>query len=212
MVPKNKLAKLALLAFLAIADAVPAKPPVKEAGTDCFPLVDGSTYRYKGTFNAKVFDKNLVLKTQVNDKVTGCYFVDLEEKDKEGTITGSNCFGLGIYFFEGATLYTVEAFWVREAKVFAPAKKQKLLTFPLKKGDKSEVKAGTETLTLEVLGDESVTVPAGKFDCIKVSVKEIWPMKQYQGYVWLHPGIGIVRRQFSTGRIEELVSYNIPKK
>ena len=56
-------------------------------------------------------------------------------------------------------------------------------------------------------------VPAGTFkDCAKIRIDVHWPKKakRYEEFVWLAPDVGVVRRQRSTGRTENLVSYTLP--
>jgi hypothetical protein len=208
------LAGLALAFVLVPTISAKPDPAPQEWGMAYFPLVSGAEYNYKGTFEGKVYPKPVAVRTHDLGAVKGYYFVDFDEKGETSQIVGTNCFGLGSYRYADGKLLTDKAFWTRDLEKIDPKGAQTLLAFPLKAGAKTIVKDGDKVLSLTVVGPETVKVPAGTFeDCVKVTVEELWPKRgvRYEGAVWLARDVGIVKRQYATGRIDELVSYKIPK-
>ncbi len=70
---------------------------------------------------------------------------------------------------------------------------------------------------MKVISFESVIVPAGRFErCAKIEVKTTFTSSdenqktENTDYAWLAENIGLVKLKRSTGRIDELLSYNIP--
>jgi len=198
-----------LLAAVCLAVAGSAPLP-ENAGADYFPLRDGAEYRYKGTFEGRHYDNRLVVKAFANDDVKGFYFQQIDDKGP-GSVLAGNSFGLGAFSVEERGLSTLPASFVDKIDGLKAADRQLLLAYPLKTGAMTAVTSGKLNLQVTVVGPEAVEVPAGKFECVKLSVEEVWPDKRYQGYVWLARGVGVVKRQYATGRIDELVEHKAPK-
>jgi hypothetical protein len=75
---------------------------------------------------------------------------------------------------------------------------QRLLRFPVKAPDAwaSEIKIGDleGKLTCRVIGRETLTVPAGKFDTVRVDMEMAWVgAEKWQVTTWFAPGTGVVK-------------------
>jgi hypothetical protein len=74
---------------------------------------------------------------------------------------------------------------------------------------------GTVQGNTQVIGFETITAPAGTFNCLKVVIAEDWSMFGIPVYAfsytwWLAKGVGIVKSIDETGESMELISYSIP--
>jgi hypothetical protein len=215
MLRRSPLLAAVVLACCLVSQS-PARPDPapQEWGTDYFPLVSGAEYNYKGVFEGKVYPKPVAVRTHQMGKTTGFYFVDFNEKGEASPIIGPNGFGLGHYRYEDGKLLSDRAFREQDLKTIDPKETQTLLSFPLRRGDRTMVRDGDKVLTLTVVGVEAVQVPAGNFDdCVKIEIEESWPKEgtKRKATVWLAKGVGVVKRQYAAGRVDELVSYKIPK-
>ncbi len=75
-------------------------------------------------------------------------------------------------------------------------------------------KNDSQIKTVKIVSIEEVEVQVGKFqDCIKISVKTVWKdgEKSSSQDIWLKKEVGMIKWNRTTGRIEELVKYNIPE-
>ncbi len=187
---------------------------------DYFPLVDNSSYTYRGHFRDKIYDMVLIVKEVSNRKLNGFYFVEKDRFEKLSSHASiyANMFGLGLYSKENNKLYTTRCDFVRELDSISPSEKQTMLTFPLKKGDKKVLHAckfvnySLLRIQLTVVDFQTVDVPIGTFEnCAKIKIEEIWPWTKHVGYAWLAENIGLVKWIRTTGRVDELVSFVIPK-
>jgi hypothetical protein len=84
----------------------------------------------------------------------------------------------------------------------------RVVALPFTAKASAELPADMFSATYTVVAKEKVTVPAGKYDAWKVTVKD---KLNPEGAAWLAPGAGIVKVQIPTGRIDELVSLEPPK-
>jgi hypothetical protein len=91
------------------------------------------------------------------------------------------------------------------------------LQFPLTKGSKWEwnglfvlpVSDKKSSMKLEIQNDvEEVTVPAGKFKCIKVHINKVTGDETDDETDWYAPGVGLVKLK-SNKYLKELKSYNV---
>jgi hypothetical protein len=72
-----------------------------------------------------------------------------------------------------------------------------------------------EETTFTALGVETIKVPAGTFDAVKVKVENI-SQKNTTTFLWFAKGVGLVKRYDGYGNntwySEELKSYSFPKQ
>lgn len=189
-----------------------AEPKAEKFLADYFPLIEATEYVYLGAFKDKTDEKTMVIRSDGQGDSRIYYFISLEQEKSDNALIIAGSFGLGAYCIEDGSLQTLAASWRSTVKDVDRKDKQKLLPAVLAVGAKAQVMSGDKSLKLTVLEPESVKVPAGEFqECAKISVEEVWPDNNYKGYVWLAKGIGVVKRQYATGRIEELKSYQLPK-
>ncbi|MDG2343091.1 MAG: hypothetical protein P8L23_00755 [Flavobacteriales bacterium] len=177
-----------------------------------FPLVENSTYYYRGFFNGKEsVDGIKVRKTVLSGNCTGYYFEDLD--GNSNSIIKSNMFGLGIYLRGIDGLYTVEAFWKNDIGKVHCIQKQKILPNSINLETKIEYlgKQSNPKYLLTVEGLENIEVPAGKFkDCLKIRILTKWDSnEEYVEYVWLSRDVGLVKWRRGTGKVEELLNFNL---
>ena len=77
--------------------------------------------------------------------------------------------------------------------------------------------AGNRCADVTAAGCEKVNVPAGKFGrALKINIVDTWPKddsfpggSQYKSTAWFVKGLGLVKWIRTTGRIDELVSYEV---
>ncbi len=174
-----------------------------------FPLVEGSRYTYKGSFEESVYTNDLVCKTQQTESgQTYFYFEDLVNG---ATIIGSNMFGLGSYQLRTEGIVTAETFWGRDLEELDQLSSQLLLPKKFKIQDPPvlEIDAGSAQKTVNFLRLEDISVPAGEYkNCLKVHIRTVWDSGTvYNEYIWLAKGVGMVKWQRATGRIDELTYF-----
>lgn len=80
------------------------------------------------------------------------------------------------------------------------------IAFPIKKRGVGKVK-GLFLTTYTVLSRETIVVKAGKFNAWKVGITS---KPNPAGAVWIAPGVGIVKIQLPSGRVDELVAISSP--
>lgn len=81
------------------------------------------------------------------------------------------------------------------------------ITFPIKKGGIGKVK-GIFLTTYTVLAREKTKVKAGTFNAWKIGITS---KPNPAGAVWIAPGVGIVKIQLPSGRVDELVEIKPPR-
>jgi hypothetical protein len=81
------------------------------------------------------------------------------------------------------------------------------IAFPIKKGGVGKVRGLFET-TYTVLKREKIKVKAGSFHAWKIGITS---KPNPPGAVWLAPGVGIVKIQLPSGRVDELVEIKPPR-
>ena len=189
------------------------QPPPQEYES-YFPLIENSKYTYKGRFRGRGDEKSIIIvKRFIKNGVEYFYFVQEKDLGDAPAIIGSAMFGAGVYLKESNNLYTIECFWKWDLEKVTPSAKQIMLAFPLVKGDKKTTSYGKERkVSFTFLGFEDVDIPAGQFDkCAKIMIEDKWPGKKYTGYAWLAKNIGLIKWIRSTGKVEELVSFVLPR-
>lgn len=84
----------------------------------------------------------------------------------------------------------------------------RVIALPFAEKASAELPAGMFSSSYTVTRKESVTVPAGKYDAWRISVKD---KMNPEGAAWIAPGAGVVKIQLPTGRIDELVTIVVAK-
>jgi thiol-disulfide isomerase/thioredoxin len=194
---------------------------IERKNDNYFPLVDYSLYTYEGKYKDKTYKDTIILKTFSNESLRGYYFVkkqDFVKKNYGRASIDTNMFGLGFYYKEGDKLYTTKCKNVKELNSLSKFDREVMLIFPLKKGKKNIIhdmkilKYSLLKMEITVIDFETVNVLAGKFDnCAKIKIETRLPFTKETAYVWLAKNIGLVKWERTTKRIDELVSWKIPK-
>jgi len=203
------LAVSVLMIVVAGAATGSAAAPLAPAPGDAsyFPLVEGTEYTYRGTFMGKTYTDRVGVRKLTKGDATGFYFVKFDDAGKPTLVLTGNMIGHGLLFTSDTGLATVDVLFTADVDSKFGGTRQSMFSFPLTKGGKHVVKAGKGTWTYTVVGTEDVTVPLGAFkDCMKIKINEDWETAHYEGYAWLAKGVGVVKWQRSTGRVDELVS------
>lgn len=182
------------------------------AGDTHIPLVAGSEYHYEGVFKEKTYTDRVVVKSKKLGNATWFYF-SKEEGGQESPLLIGNFPWSGAVRKQGQQILGYDASLVKWLDQFKAGKEQVFLKLPLKKGDRTEaaVIGGQRKETFKVLDFEDVTVPAGTFkNCAKIQAiaqKTADPPATF----WLAPGVGLVKWQRFSGRVDVLTKYSIPK-
>lgn len=186
--------------------AEPARRVELPAGDGAyFPLIAGATYDYDTVYTGVHEHVRRIVRSTSTPVGAMFYFVDQGAEDENPSI-GPNAFGLGVYRLTSEGIETADVYFLEEAAKISGA--QLLVAFPLQQGAMTTTTG--KKLETTVAGPETITVPAGTFDCMRFDQREIWPSATYAGGVWLARGIGTVKRVFVTGRTESLTAYRFP--
>lgn len=192
------------------------------------PLVPGSHYVYSwredwghGTQNIRTFYIKEIDGICFIDETSFLRIASGEQRWDEWVYANINI-GLGAYRRKGPRIFTFCIGMNCDPNLKNKEdmlKEQELLRLNLKIGDVFELHKDTiYTDLLKVIGFESISVPAGRFDnCVKLEILRtfispfIKKQRTNKSYVWLAENVGLVRWERPTGRIDELVSFQIPK-
>lgn len=174
---------------------------VEDADESWFPLVEDARWTYDGHFEGTVYRNTLGLRKLRVDERTVLAFYDLGERI-EGQLLMGNMFGDELFRRDGDVLYVADE--------HRPEEEHVLLRFPLRAGDTTEYRVGSRLTRTTVEGEDQVTVPAGTFDTLRLSVVVIYDSGDESRHtVWLARGVGLVKWKRATGRLDELVHYAI---
>ena len=174
------------------------------------PLIENSSYYYRGFYNGKEYVKGLKVKKLVlNGNCTAYYFNDIDGT----TLIAGNMFGLGLFLKDYDGLYGIEANSSYFISDIDCSQQQKILHNYINFFEEIEYKGfnGDAKYLIEVEGFEDIEVPAGKFqECLKIRIKTKWDSgKEYVEYVWLAKGVGLVKWKKATGRLDELLYFKL---
>ena len=177
---------------------------------DYFPLGAGMKYTYLGAFKANTYKETVITREFHHKGLKVIYFIQESKIGKPYSSINANMIGLGAYSSGAEGIYTYQCIYTDELDKLSDRDAHLLFHKILKQGDSLRVTAykGKMTLALNVIGLESVSVPAGTFaDAVKIQLQEIWPDKTYKGYAWFAKGVGLVKWIRSTGRVDVLTSF-----
>ncbi|MBI2900373.1 MAG: hypothetical protein HYY17_09315 [Planctomycetes bacterium] len=175
------LAALALCATLCSAAA---------AQEEYFPLQEGHSWTYTGTFNGR--DLKIVQKVTKKEKVgdVECFvLMTTPSSNKEGEHVVVTKTGVWRHRYRGEDLVPPVEF----------------LRFPVKAGHKWDTKytsklGGGETEvkgSFEVVAEEDLEVPAGRFKAFKVAVDMKIGDQSSKSAIWFAKDVGIVQQSFT---------------
>jgi hypothetical protein len=201
----------AWVAFSILLAAAPAARGAA-AGDEYVPLVAGSEYHYEGVFKEKTYTDRIVVKSKKLGDATWFYFSS-EDKGQESPLVIGNFPWPGAVRKQGQQILGFDAALVKWLERFQAGKEQVFLKLPLKKGDRTEIAVigGQRKQTVTVLDFEDVTVPAGTFkNCAKIQAIARESEDPPETF-WLAPGVGLVKWQKFSGRVDVLTKYSIPK-
>jgi len=206
----NRLIRIILMMFVILF----SNCGKRVSSSEFFPLVEGSKYVYRGTTtDGKVLIYTIIVKAFIlPDDSKVFYFIDI--LDQGNSIIGSNMFGLGSYFFDNSRLWTIESFWTEELQKINISKKQLLLDSLLIPTSSSLITTESKSIKILLEKFEYVSVPAGNFKhCAKLKITTKYHSgKEYISYVWLARGVGLIKWQKGTGKVDELISYHLQKE
>lgn len=181
-----------------------------------FPLIKDSKYVYNYSFSGKRGTSSMIIKSSMLGRTPVYYSVEDYEANDANPIIGCNLPGLGLYYIKNNNLMTIECFWKEELKDIDIKGSQLMITFPHSTGDVATVlsERGERKTSFTIIGTEKVTVPAGTFTCIKIKkeAKRDEESTPEVGFIWLAKGVGVVKWQNATGRVDKLVSYSLGSK
>ena len=192
--------------------STPAAVPLSES---FLPLVDGARYDYNAKFKGRKINTTVLLKQLPGTKDL-FYFVDEEDKDKQNPLISSSNIGEGVYSVRADGIYTGVATFFEHTSKVQKNSMQLLLATPPKVHAKTTVMIDPrQNWTREhvVTAIETVKVPAGTFNgCVHLSItsKADDDDGAETSQAWLAPGVGLVRWERASGRVDELASFEIP--
>jgi hypothetical protein len=188
-------------------------PKAKEPWADSYlPLVAGSSYAYNTTVRGAQSSTTLVVKAGGGKTA---YFMEGEGQ----ALIGSS-------FFRGVAEERPDGIYAvaidNDAAIANPPPLMKIISLPPKAGEslplqspELDARAAAYAHTkrtiddkITVVGPASVTVAAGTFDALQIETKN---HDNEVGKVWLVKGIGVVKWERSSGRIDELARFKIGK-
>lgn len=203
-------------------------PPLTSSGDKCgnayYPIVDGAIWTYQITVQedapitathsmAVVDDGSFTLTVQGND---GLFTMDGTCGD-DGVILMNVPGVSATYSGEdgGSTLSTTNVDGVTVPDDIQVGDDwSQTISVVGSSGSEVTLSATIETI-YKALGYETVTVPAGTFNALKVEQNGSMtmgetPAFEAQGFIWYVEGVGVVKSELDGTYISELVSYNIP--
>jgi hypothetical protein len=187
---------------------------------DYVPLEAGARQTYVAFFQKRdaVFPTkevySIVTKSVKKDGRDVFYFIEETKQQSTVQMLDVNMVGLGAYSRGIDGIYTYDCTWKQDLEKIPPKKPKLFLRSALTVGETIKVMNDGRTNAYEytVLGFEDVRVPAGVFSrALKLGIKMIYADGHFeQSFAWFSVGTGLIKRIRSTGRTEELVSYEKP--
>ncbi len=162
-----------------------------------FPLVAGSLWVYDGAFAGR--SHRLTLELQRRLLAGKAYFAFVDPGAKAASLLTGNMFGGDLFRREGPRIVVADELAGRP---------RTLVELPIEAGQAAAHVGPGYTMRTLVRGPEPVQVPAGRFEAIRIdTVTELPDGRVLEGALWLAPGVGLVKWQRETGRVDVLVTY-----
>ena len=196
---------------------VVAPPPVegpKAAWAEYYlPLVVGSEYVYASQYQGNA--TTTTLKVKAGGGKTAFY-----------TDGGPGKALVGSSFFKGVAEVRPDGIYAApaddEAAAANPPPLQKIVSTPLNAGEELSLQspeldartaklAGTKRMVdikIKAVGIGKITVRAGTYDALELRIKD---GNGEESKVWLAKGVGVLKWERASGRVEELDRFKIPK-
>ncbi len=204
---KRSIQVVGLMLFLA---AVGWSSPEDDA---YFPLNEGFSWVYKTHHKTKkdTFDMNVVVEGRWKDD--GQSGMILTQKDKRFRMRQFLIQNEKGIFVHRLVIYK----GLKITNEFSPA--VPFVIYPLKPGTKVHWEGNVKNIAMnkrivfdgEVVGEEEIDVPAGRFKCVKLHYKEKRGDENIEETAWYAEGVGQVK--YDGGEyVKELASYEAPKK
>ncbi len=188
----------ALLVALLAGCATTAPHP--GSSDDPFPLVEGARWTYEGQHRGRTDRYTLELHGVSRDGVRLFVFEAPDADPKTRILVGN--------MFADELFHRVDE-RVLVADESRPDDDHLLLRLPLRVDDESSYRVGERTTLVRVVTFETVTVPMGSFQAWRLEVVERPASGRVAKHsVWLAPGVGLVRWERSTGRVDELLHFS----
>lgn len=191
-----------------------AEPAPRASPTTLFPLVTGARYTFHAVFRGRSLDWTTVVR---HAPVAGKIYYFVKEEDERGAevfIASANIGG-GLYASRADGVYVGPVGFLSRAPSVRPASMQLMVALPPKVNAPVVVEIDPrERWSCEYVVDaiETVSVPAGTFPgSARITFTTTMNTVTERARAWLAPGVGLVRWERATGRIDELVSYEIPR-
>lgn len=167
---------------------------------DPFPLVEGSRWSYQGRHRGRSDRYTLELHAVKRDGQR-VYLFEAPDAEPADRILVGNMFADELFRRDGSQVFVAD-----ESR---PDDEHLLFGLPLRVGDETSYKVGVRETRLRVVAREEVTVPFGCFDAWRLELTETPASgREAVSSVWLAPGVGLVRWERSTGRVDELLHYS----
>ena len=185
------MSRAAILVIALIAPLASADSPKQATSATVFPLVVGTELTFsskdpKDTWSTKLTATGKLVQYVPHADIINFFSKAGMRVDKDGIyIVGETLADLGD----------------------PPPPAARAIAFPIKKGGIGKV-PGMIATTYTVGARERVKVPAGSYDAWKITLTD---SAKQTGAVWIAPGIGLVRIQLPTGRIDELTKISAAK-
>jgi hypothetical protein len=202
--------------------------------------VAGARYHFRSVFDGRTLDGWTVVRVApVADQVL-YYFIQEDDEREGGKLIASDNIGGGLYTSRGDGVYVGPLDFIDQLPSFHPDSIQLMVALPPKVKARTAVEL-SPGWSREYVVDaiETVEVPAGTFPgsvCVtftdhmdleggEEAVVQLNPVHRVveavaellrdrvtlRARAWLAPGVGLVRWERATGRVDELVSYEIPR-
>lgn len=179
---------------------------------DYFPLTPGSQWKYNTYRKDKKKSFIMAVRIDKPQKYKGKEYHILTQKDKRGIMRSFlEVKEDGVFVKKTGVrkAFTPEASAIHEPSI-------PLFLFTLKKGYTFHWEGILKIVWIkkniildgEILGEDTITVPAGTFTCIKLHFRQKRGKKVTDEYAWYAPGVGQVKYIGGT-YIKELIEYNI---
>lgn len=197
-----RCATLGLFAVAILATGCPGRRADRDfEQASPFPLIPGARWTFEGHFEGQTFRDTLELRPVDVDGRACFAFYDIA-LPAEGQLLLGNMFADELFRRVGDTLYVADE--------HVRAEEHALLRFPLAEGATASYRVGTRTTSTHVEGEETVVVPAGTYTATRVRVRDDYDSGRVsESTVWLAAGVGVVKWQRATGRIDALVQFSV---
>lgn len=131
------------------------------------------------------------------------YFTD-EPRDST-TLIGSQSFCDGVFYFEDGEFFVSPIFWQADLKQSNLAYFERLFPKKIFLDNIYKQQHGENRRKYIFDKKEDVSIKGKSLpSCLKLTIIQDWPTKQYVDTVWFQKNIGVVKWLRSTGRLEEI--------